>query len=195
MTIDGIDVRDLELASLRSLIGVVTQDPLLFNDTIANNIAYSKPDATMEEIIAAAKQANAHDFIVDGTHPEGYDTVVGEKGSKLSGGEKQRISIARAMLKNPPIMILDEATSALDTVTERLVQDALNHLMENRTVFAIAHRLSTIRHADKIIVLDKGKIIESGAHDELLRKNGKYKHLHDIQFGRETNQDDSGGDV
>ncbi|NOY75787.1 MAG: ABC transporter ATP-binding protein [Kiritimatiellaeota bacterium] len=189
VTIDGIDVKKLELASLRSLIGVVTQDPLLFNDTIANNIAYSKEDASMDEIIVAAKQANAHDFIIDGRHPDGYDTVVGEKGSKLSGGEKQRVSIARAMLKNPPIMILDEATSALDTVTERLVQDALNHLMENRTVFAIAHRLSTIRHADKIIVLDQGKIIESGTHGELLKANGKYKHLHDIQFGREPASD------
>ena len=181
--IDGIDVKDMELASLRSLIGVVTQDPLLFNETIANNIAYSKDDATMDEIIAAAKQANAHDFIVDGRHPEGYDTVVGEKGSRLSGGEKQRISIARAMLKNPPIMILDEATSALDTVTERLVQDALNHLMESRTVFAIAHRLSTIQHADKIIVLEAGEIIESGTHDELLKLDGKYKSLYDMQFG------------
>jgi subfamily B ATP-binding cassette protein MsbA len=195
VTIDGIDVRDLEIASLRSLIGVVTQDPILFNDTIANNIAYSKPDASMDDIVAAAKQANAHDFIVDGRHPKGYDTVVGEKGSKLSGGEKQRISIARAMLKNPPIMILDEATSALDTVTERLVQDALNHLMENRTVFAIAHRLSTIRHADKIIVLDAGKIIESGTHDELMKLNGKYKKLHDIQFGSGGNGNESGGDV
>jgi subfamily B ATP-binding cassette protein MsbA len=181
--IDGINVKDMELASLRSLIGVVTQDPLLFNDTIASNIAYSKEDASMDEIIAAAKQANAHEFIVDGRHPEGYDTVVGEKGSRLSGGEKQRISIARAMLKNPPIMILDEATSALDTVTERLVQDALNHLMESRTVFAIAHRLSTIQHADKIIVLEAGSIIESGTHDELLKLNGKYKKLNDMQFG------------
>lgn len=183
VTIDGINVKDMELASLRSLIGVVTQDPLLFNDTIANNIAYSKDGASLDEIIAAAKQANAHEFIVDGRHPDGYDTVVGEKGSRLSGGEKQRISIARAMLKNPPIMILDEATSALDTVTERLVQDALNHLMESRTVFAIAHRLSTIQHADKIIVLEAGEIIESGTHDELLKLNGKYKSLCDMQFG------------
>jgi subfamily B ATP-binding cassette protein MsbA len=185
VTIDGIDVRDLKVSSLRDIIGVVTQDALLFNDTIAHNIAYGRDDASMEEIIEAAKQANAHEFIVDGRHPDGYETVVGEKGSKLSGGEKQRVSIARAIIKNPPIMILDEATSALDTVTERLVQDALNHLMEHRTVFAIAHRLSTVKHADKIIVLKQGQIIESGTHDELIAMNGKYKHLHDMQFGME----------
>ena len=183
VTIDGINVKEMEITSLRDLIGVVTQDALLFNDTIAHNIAYGRDDASMDEIIDAAKQANAHEFIVDGRHPEKYETMVGEKGSKLSGGEKQRISIARAVLKNPPIMILDEATSALDTVTERLVQDALNHLMEHRTVFAIAHRLSTVKHADKIIVLEQGTIIEHGSHKELIAMNGKYKHLHDIQFG------------
>ena len=136
----------------------------------------------MEQIIYAAKQANAHDFIVDGRHPEGYDTLAGEKGFRLSGGEKQRISIARAILRNPPILILDEATSALDTVTERLVQDALNNVMAERTVFAIAHRLSTIRNADKILVIDNGKIVESGNHDELIAKGGRYKQLCDTQF-------------
>ncbi|MBQ4336529.1 MAG: ATP-binding cassette domain-containing protein, partial [Lentisphaeria bacterium] len=144
-----------------------------------------KPDATMEEIEAAAKQANAHDFIVGGHHAEGYQTNVGEKGFKLSGGEKQRVSIARAILRNPPILILDEATSALDTVTERQVQEALNRVMQNRTVLAIAHRLSTIRHADKIIVLRAGKIIESGNHEELLALNGAYRRLYDTQFSRE----------
>jgi subfamily B ATP-binding cassette protein MsbA len=182
VTIDGTDVRNIKLSSLRRLIGIVTQDPLLFNDTIANNIAYGQRDASRENIIDAAKAANAHDFIVSGRHPDGYDAVVGEKGSTLSGGEKQRVAIARAMLKNSPIMILDEATSALDTVTERLVQDALNHLMEHRTVFAIAHRLSTVRHADKIIVLEGGKITEQGRHETLMRKGGKYKILRDMQF-------------
>ena len=158
------------------------QDTFLFNATIAENIAYGKPDATQLEIEEAAKQANAHSFIVDGHHPEGYATVVGEKGFKLSGGEKQRVSIARAILRNPPILILDEATSALDTVTEKLVQDALNRVMKNRTVLAIAHRLSTIRSADMIIVLRNGKIIESGNHAELLAKNGAYKKLYDTQF-------------
>jgi ATP-binding cassette, subfamily B, bacterial MsbA len=184
ITIDGIDIRDLEIASLRKHIGIVSQNTVLFNDTIGNNIAYGCDFATQEMIEAAATQANAHQFIVDGRHAEGYDTVVGDKGFKLSGGEKQRIAIARAILKNPPILILDEATSALDTVTERLVQEALNHVMDNRTVFAIAHRLSTIQHADKIIVLKTGKIIESGTHDELLAFGGTYKKLHDTQFDR-----------
>jgi subfamily B ATP-binding cassette protein MsbA len=184
VTVDGIDIKEFELASLRKHIGIVSQNTILFNDTIAHNIGYGCDDATPAMIEAAAKQANAHQFIVDGRHTDGYDTVVGDKGSKLSGGEKQRIAIARAILKNPPILILDEATSALDTVTERLVQDALNNVMENRTVFAIAHRLSTIKHADKIIVLDQGKIIESGTHDELLAQGGTYKKLHDTQFER-----------
>ena len=183
ITIDGIDIRKIKIASLRKLVGVVTQDAILFNDTIAHNISYGDDDAKLDDIIKAAKQANAHEFIVDGRHPEGYDSVAGEKGSNFSGGEKQRISIARAMLKNPPIMILDEATSALDTVTERLVQDALNHLMDHRTVFAIAHRLSTIKHADKILVLDQGTVIESGTHDELMSHNGKYCNLYNMSFG------------
>ncbi len=180
--IDGVDVRDYTVASIRDHVGMVTQDAILFNDTIANNIAYGCPNASREAIIEAAKQANAHEFIVDGRHAEGYDTNVGEKGFKLSGGEKQRISIARAILRNPPILILDEATSALDTVTEKLVQEALNRVMSNRTVFAIAHRLSTIRNADRILVLRHGRIVESGSHEELLALNGEYRKLHDTQF-------------
>lgn len=183
--IDGTPVRKFSIASLRRQIGIVTQDPILFNDTIANNIAYGTPDATREEIIEAAKQANAHEFIMSGSHPLAYDDEVGEKGCVLSGGEKQRVAIARAILKNPPILILDEATSALDTVTEKLVQDALNKVMSNRTVFAIAHRLSTIRNADLIIVLEKGRIVESGTHHELLELGGRYKKLHDTQFARD----------
>ncbi len=183
VTVDGHDVRDMRISELRELVGIVTQDAILFNDTIANNIAYGTPGATREMIIEAAKQANAHRFIVGGNHAEGYDTIVGEKGFKLSGGEKQRVAIARAILKNPPILILDEATSALDTVTEKLVQEALNNLMENRTVFAIAHRLSTIKHADTILVLADGEIVEKGTHDELMAMmNGKYRKLHEIQF-------------
>ncbi len=182
VTIDKHDVREIQTKSLREHIGIVTQDAILFNDTIANNIAYGCPGVTREQVIEAAKQANAHDFIVGGRHKDGYDSIVGDKGRNLSGGEKQRVAIARAILKNPPILILDEATSALDTVTERLVQEALNRVMSNRTVFAIAHRLSTIKHADQIIVLDKGKIIERGTHDELLKHGGRYKILHDHQF-------------
>ncbi len=185
--IDDIPVRKYSIKSLRAHIGIVTQDPILFNDTIANNISYGCRDVSREDIVLAAKQANAHDFIVDGRHREGYDTEVGEKGCKLSGGEKQRVAIARAILKNPPILILDEATSALDTVTEKLVQDALNRVMSNRTVFAIAHRLSTIQHADLIIVLDKGHIVESGTHAELLARGGRYKRLHDTQFAVQQN--------
>ena len=188
VTIDERDVRDIKISSLRNLIGIVSQNTILFNDTIANNISYGNPTATREQIETAAKQANAYSFITDGRHQEGFDTVVGEKGFKLSGGEKQRISIARAILKNPPILILDEATSALDTVTERLVQEALDNLMGHRTVFAIAHRLSTIRHANMIIVLDQGKIVETGSHDELMAKGGRYKKLHDMQFGMEKTE-------
>lgn len=182
ITFDGVDVRDYSIASLRRHIGVVTQDPVLFNESIAANIAYGNPGADMESIIAAAKLANAHEFITGGNHSEGYDTIVGENGFKLSGGEKQRISIARIILKNPPIVILDEATSALDTVTEKLVQDALNKMMTNRTVFVIAHRLSTIRDADVILVMANGRIAEAGSHEELLDKNGIYRRLYDTQF-------------
>ncbi|MBQ7404388.1 MAG: ABC transporter ATP-binding protein [Lentisphaeria bacterium] len=180
--IDGKNVKDVAISDLRKMIGVVSQEAILFNDTIADNISYGMPEATKEQIIAAAKQANAHDFIVDGRHPDGYETMAGEKGFRLSGGEKQRISIARAILRNPPILILDEATSALDTVTERLVQDALNNVMADRTVFAIAHRLSTIRNADNILVIDNGKIVEHGNHEELIAKGGRYKLLCDTQF-------------
>jgi len=185
ITIDGVDIRDYKIASLRRMIGVVNQEAIMFNETIAANIAYGKPDATMDEIIAAAKLANAHEFIVNGPHPKGYETEVGEKGFKLSGGEKQRISIARAILRNPPILILDEATSALDTVTEKLVQEALNRVMSNRTVFAIAHRLSTIRNADMILVMHNGRIVECGKEADLLaREGGIYKRLYSTQFSR-----------
>lgn len=180
VTIDGINLRDIATSDLRKLIGVVTQDTILFNDTIESNIAYGTEGATHEQVVAAAKMANAHDFIV--AHPEGYDRICGEKGFVLSGGEKQRVALARAILKNPPILILDEATSALDTVTERLVQDAITKVMANRTVFAIAHRLSTVRDADCILVIEKGRIVESGTHKELYEKGGRYRRLCDMQL-------------
>ncbi len=180
LKINGVDVRDMTIPSLRKVMGIVTQDTVLFNDTVANNISYGSREASREEIIAAAKQANAHQFIME--MPEQYETTVGDLGVRLSGGQKQRLAIARAMLRNPPIMILDEATSALDTESERLVQSALHALMSGRTVFAIAHRLSTIIDCDKIIVLDKGRIVESGTHDELLKLEGQYKRLYDLQF-------------
>ena len=177
---DGVDLRDIEVASLRRMIGVVTQETVLFNDTIASNIAYGTPDATPSQIEAAARMANAHEFIM--RDPEGYGRVVGEKGFVLSGGERQRVSIARAILKNPPILILDEATSALDTVTERLVQEAISRVMQNRTVFAIAHRLSTVRHANQILLLDKGRIVERGTHEVLYAAGGRYRKLCDMQL-------------
>jgi ABC-type multidrug transport system fused ATPase/permease subunit len=180
VTMDGTDLKDLKIADLRNLVGAVTQEALLFNDTIEENIRYGSPNATTEEVIAAAKLANAHEFIV--SQPEGYGRIVGEKGFALSGGERQRVAIARAILRNPPILILDEATSALDTVTERLVQDALTNLMKNRTVFAIAHRLSTIRNADLILVMHNGEIVERGTHDELYAMNGRYRELCDMQY-------------
>ncbi|MFD2284771.1 ATP-binding cassette domain-containing protein [Pedobacter petrophilus] len=177
--IDGHDYRDLTVESIRAQMGTVNQESFLFNDSIFNNIAFAKPDATEEEVIAAAKIANAHDFILNTEN--GYQTNVGDRGNKLSGGQKQRVCIARAVLANPPIMLLDEATSALDTESEKLVQDALNNLMKNRTSIVIAHRLSTIQHADKIVVIDKGEVIESGSHNELMTKNGLYRRLIDMQ--------------
>jgi subfamily B ATP-binding cassette protein MsbA len=179
LLIDGKDIKSYSLNSLRQQISIVTQEPILFNDTIAANIALGKPDATEEEIIAAAKIANAYDFIIN--KEDGFKTIIGDRGSKLSGGERQRLTIARAVLKNPPILILDEATSALDTESEKLVQDAINNMMQNRTSIVIAHRLSTIRHADEIIVLQKGSIVERGNHDQLLAENGYYRKLIDMQ--------------
>ncbi|MEQ8219863.1 MAG: ABC transporter ATP-binding protein [Arenibacter sp.] len=177
--IDGVDIRDFTKKSLRNLMGLVTQDSILFNDTVKNNIGLGKKDATEEEIIEAAKIANAHDFISE--LPLGYNTNIGDSGNKLSGGQKQRLSIARAVLKNPPIMILDEATSALDTESERLVQDALEKMMQNRTSIVIAHRLSTIQNADTIVVLQKGEIVEQGSHAQLMDKEGVYKKLVTMQ--------------
>ena len=178
--IAGVDVRDFDLSYLRSNIGVVTQDAYLFNGTIRENLLYAKEDATEEEIEAACKVANIHDFIV--SQPEGYEAVVGNRGLKLSGGEKQRISIARVLLKDPKILILDEATSALDSISESAIQDALEKIMEGRTSIVIAHRLSTILSADKIIVIGNGTIAEQGTHDELLEKGGLYKELYETQF-------------
>ena len=182
--LNGKDMRSYTLESLRAQIGVVTQQTILFNRSVADNIAYGSRKATHEQIEDAARRANAHEFITK--LEKGYDTVIGERGSLLSGGMAQRLAIARALLKNPPILILDEATSALDTESERLVQGALDELMKDRTVFVIAHRLSTIQHADQIVVLDQGKIVEQGTHTELLAKNGQYKYFYDIQFANKS---------
>lgn len=180
ISIDGHDLRDLSIHSLRRLMGNVNQEAILFNDSIYNNITFGVDSATKEEVEKAAKIANAHNFIIETEN--GYDTVIGDRGSKLSGGQRQRLSIARAILANPPILILDEATSALDTESERLVQDALEKLMKNRTTIVIAHRLSTVKNADIICVMYQGKITEMGTHDELLDKNGNYRKLHDLQM-------------
>lgn len=178
--IDGVNIRDLKIHDLRNLMGIVNQESILFNDTIFNNIAFGFDNAKEEDVINAAKVANAHDFIIETEY--GYQTNIGDRGNKLSGGQRQRISIARAVLKNPPILILDEATSALDTESERLVQDALTNLMKNRTSIVIAHRLSTVKHVNEICVLDEGKIVERGTHDELINLKGTYKKLHDLQM-------------
>jgi len=180
VTIDGVDIRDCALKSLMGQIGIVTQETILFNDTVAANIAYGSERSAKEDMMRAARIANAHDFIEK--MPKGYDTIVGERGFRLSGGEKQRLAIARAVFKDPPILILDEATSQLDTESEILVQEAIDRMMKGRTVFVIAHRLSTIKHASTIYVLDLGRIVDRGSHEELLRKEGLYKRLYDMQF-------------
>ncbi|WP_293300986.1 ABC transporter ATP-binding protein [Pedobacter sp. UBA4863] len=179
LVIDGFNYKDLKVESIRAQMGIVNQESFLFNDTIFANIAYGKPEATEEEVINAAKIANAHDFIINSE--DGYQANVGDRGNKLSGGQRQRICIARAVLANPPIMLLDEATSALDTESEKLVQNALNNLMQNRTSVVIAHRLSTIQHADKIVVIDKGEVVEQGSHSELLAEKGLYHRLIEMQ--------------
>jgi subfamily B ATP-binding cassette protein MsbA len=179
LLIDGHNIQDFAIKDLRNLMGIVTQEPILFNDTIAANIALGNPSATPEQIEQAARIANAHNFIMQ--KENGYQTNVGERGSKLSGGERQRLTIARAVLKNPPILILDEATSSLDTESERLVQDAINNLMKDRTSVVIAHRLSTVRHADEIIVLQKGQVVERGCHEDLIAREGFYKRLVEMQ--------------
>ena len=181
ISIDGVDVRDVRVSDLRSLMAIVAQETILFHDTVASNIAYGRPGATGHEVEAASHAANAHEFIV--RLPDGYDTVVGERGVELSGGQRQRIAIARAILSDAPILVFDEATSALDTKSERLIQDALARLVEGRTVFVVAHRLSTVQRADQILVLEDGRLVEHGDHETLLAQSGRYRALHDLQFG------------
>ena len=179
--LDGVDTREIRLDALRALVGVVSQDTVLFNDTVRANLAYGAGDRfSQAQIEAAARAANAHQFIAE--LPQGYDTVLGERGTRLSGGQRQRLAIARALLVDPPILILDEATSALDTESERLVQEAIDRLLSNRTVFVIAHRLSTVVHADQILVLERGAVVERGTHTQLLARGGTYARLHALQF-------------
>jgi subfamily B ATP-binding cassette protein MsbA len=181
ITIDDTDIRDVTIESLRGLMGIVTQETILFNDTVRNNIAYGRADTPLERVIEAAMIANAHDFIMQ--LPKGYDTMIGDRGTKLSGGQRQRISLARAILKNPPILIFDEATSALDTESEMLVQEAVERTLAGRTSVVIAHRLSTIQHSDRIIVVERGRIVEEGTHASLLtNSNGTYRRLYELQF-------------
>jgi ATP-binding cassette, subfamily B, bacterial MsbA len=180
ITLDGTDIREMRLRELRSLFGIVTQETILFHDTVRANIAYGMDSVPQEQVEAAARAANADDFIRE--MPQGYDTVLGERGVRLSGGQRQRIAIARALLRNPPILILDEATSALDTESERLVQHAIDELLADRTVVVIAHRLSTVRRADQILVLDAGRVVERGTHEQLLEMGGLYHRLYHLQF-------------
>jgi subfamily B ATP-binding cassette protein MsbA len=180
ITVDGIDIRDVTLLSLRSQIGLVTQDIVLFNDTVRANIAYGLDEVSMDKVVAAAQAAECHSFIT--ALPKGYEMPIGERGALLSAGQRQRLALARALLKNPPILILDEATSALDSESERLIQQALANIMKDRTTFVIAHRLSTIRSASSILVIDAGRIVEAGPHETLIRQRGIYRKLHDLQF-------------
>jgi subfamily B ATP-binding cassette protein MsbA len=180
--VDGVDLRDVTLRSLRAQIAVVFQEPCLFNATVRDNITYGKLDATEDEVTAAARAANAHDFVA--ALPEGYDTLIGERGVRLSGGQRQRVALARALLQDPRILILDEATSAVDSETERLIQEAMGCLLAGRTSVVIAHRLSTVQHADQILVVEEGRIVERGRHDELLAAGGVYTRLYEEQFGR-----------
>jgi subfamily B ATP-binding cassette protein MsbA len=177
---DGVPLTKFTRSSLRRLMGVVSQETVLLNDTVLANIAYGRTDFTLEQVRAAARAANADEFIL--RRPEGYNTVLGERGTRLSGGQRQRIAIARALLRDPPILVLDEATSALDTESERLVQEAIERLMAHRTVFVIAHRLATVQHADSIVVLAEGRIVERGTHDDLLSADGLYRRLYNLQF-------------
>jgi len=178
--LDGIDVRDLRLADLRSAIGLVPQEPALFSGTVRENIAYARPGASRDDVEAAARAAHAHEFVE--RLPQGYDTVVGERGVKLSGGQRQRVAIARAILKNPAVLVLDEATSSLDTESERLIEDAMERLLVGRTTLIIAHRLSTVRRADRLVVMDHGRIVEEGSHTELIARGGLYARLYQHQF-------------
>jgi subfamily B ATP-binding cassette protein MsbA len=180
ITIDGVDLRDVRVADLRALMGVVSQETVLFHDSVRANIAYGRPDASQADIEAASRAANAEGFISE--MPDTYDTIVGERGVELSGGQRQRIAIARALLRDPPILVLDEATSSLDTASERLIQDAIEHLIAGRTVFVIAHRLSTVHRADQILVMDGGRIVERGDHATLLAQAGLYRRLYELQF-------------